>query len=94
MVWIDLADQINSYSQQSRKTVKWYKKAAFDLILGVSITNIFLIDKILMGMEVQLVSLGNVLLVKFWIIIIRDRINMLFFANFWHISAYFSVFQN
>ena len=44
-VGVDLADQINSYSQQSRKTVKWYRKVAFDMILGVSISNIFLINK-------------------------------------------------
>lgn len=45
-VVVDLVDQINYYFQQSTSTVKWYKKVAFNLFLGVSITNTYLINKI------------------------------------------------
>ena len=48
MVGVDLADQISSYSN-SQKTVKWHRKVAVALILGVIISNVFLINKNVFG---------------------------------------------
>ena len=38
---IDVSDQMSSYYTVLRKTTKWYKKVAFEYLLGISITNAF-----------------------------------------------------
>lgn len=37
--YIDRSDQMMSYSTLLKKTVKWYKKVAFDILLSTSIVN-------------------------------------------------------
>ena len=48
----------------------------------------YLINKKMKSNNIIYISLY----INYFNVIIRDWINMLFFANFWHISAYFSVF--
>lgn len=36
---VDISDQMTSYSSPLRKTVKWYKKLAFELILNTALVN-------------------------------------------------------
>lgn len=36
---VDLADQMAAYQTPLRKSLKWYKKIAFDLILNVDLVN-------------------------------------------------------
>lgn len=43
--YIDMSDQMGAYSNCLRKTVKWYRKVAFDLLLNVSIVNAWSIYK-------------------------------------------------
>lgn len=39
---VDMSDQMTSYSSPLRKTVKWYKKLAIELILNTSVVNSFI----------------------------------------------------
>ena len=36
---VDYSDQMSSYYSPLRETKKWYKKAAFELLLGTSVVN-------------------------------------------------------
>lgn len=36
---VDLSDQMTAYQSPLRKSIKWYKKVAFDLILNVAVVN-------------------------------------------------------
>ena len=38
---IDLSDQLSSYYNCLRKTIKWYHKVAIELLLGIAIVNAF-----------------------------------------------------
>lgn len=40
---VDISDQMNAYYSTLRKTRKWYKKAAFELLFGTSITNAYVL---------------------------------------------------
>lgn len=42
---IDLSDQMTSYGSISRKGVKWYRKLAIELLLGMSVVNAWVIHK-------------------------------------------------
>lgn len=37
--FIDKSDQMTSYSTPLRRSLKWYRKVAFDILLGTSLTN-------------------------------------------------------
>lgn len=37
--FIDRSDQMTSYSTPLRRSLKWYRKVAFDILLGTSLTN-------------------------------------------------------
>lgn len=43
--FIDRADQMAAYSSSLRRSLKWYKKIAFDLILGTEVVNAFSLFK-------------------------------------------------
>lgn len=40
---VDISDQLSSYYSPLRKTIRWYKKVAFELILGTCVVNAFVI---------------------------------------------------
>ena len=40
---IDVSDQMASYYTPIRKTIRWYHKVAFELLLGISVTNCLLL---------------------------------------------------
>lgn len=42
---IDLSDQMASYSNTLRKGLKWYRKLAIELLLGLSVVNAFTVYK-------------------------------------------------
>jgi len=42
---IDLSDQMTSYASTLRKGVKWYRKVAFELLLGMSVVNAWVVYK-------------------------------------------------
>lgn len=42
---VDLADQISAYQTPLRKSMKWYKKMAMDLILNVTVVNALILYK-------------------------------------------------
>lgn len=42
-IGIDVSDQLGSYFSPLRKTIRWYHKVAFELILNTSITNALLL---------------------------------------------------
>ena len=42
---IDFSDQLSAYYTYLRRSVKWYRKVAFELIFGTSIVNTYLIYK-------------------------------------------------
>jgi len=42
---IDLADQMASYSNPLRRSLKWYRKVAMDLILNISVVNASILFK-------------------------------------------------
>lgn len=37
--FIDVSDQMNSYNSFSRRSLKWYRKVAFDILLNVAVVN-------------------------------------------------------
>lgn len=43
--FIDLSDQIKSYNHTLRRGIKWYRKLAFELILGTSVVNAYILYK-------------------------------------------------
>lgn len=42
---IDLSDQLDSYATTLRKSVKWYQKLGFDLLLGLSCVNVHIMSQ-------------------------------------------------
>ena len=42
---IDLSDQMGAYAPVLRKGIKWYRKLAFELLLGVAVVNAYFIFK-------------------------------------------------
>lgn len=43
--FIDLSDQLKAYSTPLRKGIKWYRKLAFELLLGTSLVNAYILYK-------------------------------------------------
>ncbi|CAH1960999.1 unnamed protein product [Acanthoscelides obtectus] len=43
--FIDLSDQLKSYCSPLRKGVKWYRKLAFEILLGSAVVNAFILYK-------------------------------------------------
>ncbi len=41
----DLSDQLSAYDTCFRRSIKWYRKVAFELVLGTAIVNSYLIYK-------------------------------------------------
>lgn len=42
---MDLSDQMGSYSNPLHRSVKWYRKVAFELLLTASVVNVFTLCK-------------------------------------------------
>lgn len=38
--FIDLSDQVSSYGSPLRKSLKWYRKVVFELLLNTSVVNV------------------------------------------------------
>jgi len=55
-VGIDLADQLASYSTPLRKTIRWYHKVAFELLLNTSLINAMLLYSKFTGKKVSILS--------------------------------------
>lgn len=46
---VDLSDQIGAYSNPLRKSVKWFRKVAFELLLTTSVVNSYVLYKLVTG---------------------------------------------
>jgi hypothetical protein len=56
---IDLSDQMSAYSSPLRKTVKWYRKLAFELLLNTAVVNAMILHDITTKKSCQLFSFGK-----------------------------------
>ena len=54
---IDLSDQMGAYASVLRKGIKWYRKLAFELLLGVAVVNAYFIFK--KHTAIHKLALGN-----------------------------------
>lgn len=52
--FIDLSDQIKAYSSCLRKSIKWYRKMAIEILLGSAMVNAFIIYKKVTGKIIQI----------------------------------------
>ncbi|KAL6417752.1 hypothetical protein ACFW04_014351 [Cataglyphis niger] len=43
---VDLSDQINAYNNPLRKSLKWYRKLAFELLLNTTVVNILMLHAV------------------------------------------------
>ncbi|XP_046398660.1 piggyBac transposable element-derived protein 3-like [Ischnura elegans] len=53
---IDLSDQLSSYSTPLRRSLKWYRKVALELLLGTSVVNAYFIFNQICGSKMQIVK--------------------------------------
>ena len=53
---IDLSDQFSSYGSCLRKTVKWYRKVAVEVILGTAIVNAHFLNKLTTGNSMSIIQ--------------------------------------
>lgn len=51
---IDVSDQMTSYFSALRKTIRWYHKVAFHLLLGTSVINAMILHKQVTGKKIQI----------------------------------------
>lgn len=51
---IDLSDQMSSYATSLRKGIKWYRKLATEMLLGVSIVNSWIVYKAATRRKIQI----------------------------------------
>ncbi|KAL4148280.1 hypothetical protein QTP88_002557 [Uroleucon formosanum] len=51
---IDVSDQMNSYFTPLRKSIRWYHKVVFQLLLGTSVVNALVMYKELTGKSIQI----------------------------------------
>lgn len=51
---IDISDQMASYSKVLRKTVKWYRKIAIEILLGTAMVNAHFLYKIITGSNMSI----------------------------------------
>ncbi|CAH1957165.1 unnamed protein product [Acanthoscelides obtectus] len=54
--FIDLSDQIKSYSSALRKGIKWYRKIAVELILGSAMVNAYILFKAVTGQKMTITT--------------------------------------
>ena len=53
---VDISDQMSSYYTSLRKTIKWYKKAVFEIILGTAVVNAWVIYKQNTGKKMDMLA--------------------------------------
>lgn len=53
---VDMSDQMTAYSTPLRKTVKWYRKLAIELILNTAVVNAFIMCKETTKKEISIVQ--------------------------------------
>ncbi|XP_039280727.1 piggyBac transposable element-derived protein 1-like [Nilaparvata lugens] len=53
---IDLSDQMASYFSPLRRTIKWYHKLAFEILLNTAVVNSWIIFNKLSGKKVQMID--------------------------------------
>lgn len=61
----DLSDQMASYSSPLRKSVRWYKKLAIDLLLNTSLINALILYKQVTTKNIQIVDFRKDIVKKF-----------------------------
>lgn len=62
---VDLADQMAAYQTPLRKTVKWYKKLAFDLMLNVAMVNALILYRSVTNKSIPVVDFRKEILKSF-----------------------------
>ncbi|CAK1553810.1 unnamed protein product [Leptosia nina] len=62
---VDLADQMAAYQSPLRKSLKWYKKLAFDLILNIAMVNAFVLYKSVTNKPITIVDYRKEILKSF-----------------------------
>ena len=45
MLGVDKGDQLNSYTDNSRKSMRWFAKVGLELVLGSCMSNIYILHK-------------------------------------------------
>lgn len=53
---VDLSDQMAAYSTPLRKSVKWYKKVAINLLLNTAVINALVLYQAVTGTKIQIVE--------------------------------------
>jgi len=71
---IDVSDQMNSYFTPLRKSIRWYHKVAFQLLLGTSVVNALVMYKELTGKNIQISAFRQQIIEK--LIKKKDEINI------------------
>lgn len=54
--FIDLSDQLKAYATPLRKGIKWYRKLAFELLLGTSLVNAYVLYKIVTKGDISITA--------------------------------------
>ncbi|CAG5044070.1 unnamed protein product [Parnassius apollo] len=62
---VDLSDQMSAYQTPLRKTVKWYKKVAMDLILNVAVVNALTLYKSVTKKNIPIVDFRKEIKIDF-----------------------------
>lgn len=63
--YIDLSDQNKSYNNSLRKSVKWYRKLAFELITGTAFVNAFVAYKAIANEKLTITDFRIQIITKF-----------------------------
>lgn len=62
---VDFSDQMNAYSSPLRKSMKWYRKLAFELLLNISVVNAMFIFEKVSGKKVSITKFREKLVSSF-----------------------------
>lgn len=61
---VDISDQMNAYSSPLRKSMKWYKKLAFELLLNTSVVNAWVMYQEVTGNKISIITFRKKLAVS------------------------------
>ena len=56
---VDLSDQMNAYNNPLRRTIKWYRKLAFELLLNTTVVNSYILYKDITKQNINIMNSGK-----------------------------------
>lgn len=62
---VDLSDQMTAYQTPLRKTIKWYKKVAIDLILNTAMVNALILYQSVTGKKISVLEFRKAIMKSF-----------------------------